>query len=232
MSPVTAHLSQAIFQLDFGDGTAGERVLERAKPPIDWLYSREVARLLDRALTCIFVDSDFASRVKNALWMLHYSDAHSNDAISLSFCVSALEAIHSDAPYDVKKQLIPRVPALLQSAPALASESEKAIRVLYSARSACLHGSGFFAKPGHLLAARRLAAAVLRGMLEWSLNRKNSKHSLPSDEEWVAVLPQVNADLHALSAVPGVTPELSEHLEQFQKLFGNDPLSREVGDNY
>jgi hypothetical protein len=191
-------------------------------PPVTWLMSENVSDLLRYAISYLFTDSDFARRIKNALELTHYADTHANEAIALSFCVSALEALLCDKKDKKVRQLQERIPALLQATTTLAKESAPAVKRLYNARSSCLHGSRLSTESGHTIAARRLAAAVVRGALEWAIHNGDNPWDT-SDKDWLQELRR--ATVHGkVCKVAGVTPELAEHLDEFQRVFRQRPI--------
>jgi hypothetical protein len=128
-----------------------------------------------------------------------------------------LEALLCDKRDQKVTQLKERIPALLQATTTLAKESAPAIKRLYNARSSCLHGSRLSTESGHTIAARRLAAAVVRGALEWAIHNGDNPWDT-SDKDWLQELRRATVRGKVCN-VAGVTPELAEHLDEFQRVF-------------
>lgn len=204
------------------------------QPAIDRLFNRlePMGHTLEFAMKCLFVEAAFAQRIRNALELKSHADSVTNQAIALSLCVSALEAILCEERKEKNSgQLQKRIPALLKADQKLAKDSAGAIRALYKVRNRCLHGQVVL-KSHDVSAVRRLFGAVLRGALEWAVSRGDAPSDADETErmselesEWKKVLKDATVNPDDITHIPGVTKDLHEHLHAFTTAFGKDRLS-------
>jgi hypothetical protein len=189
-------------------------------PPIHCLVQYRSEKLIRYALSYVFIDSDFARRISNAMRLIQFSDAHANDAVSLAFCVSAMEALLCN-PWDSRprirksEQLRKRIPALLQAGQD-SPDFDSSVDALYEARSRCLHGSSMSSDPELVLETRRLVAAILRATLEWAIHKSDEPQNVSADD-WITELQVATAGER--QPIPGVTKDLAKHFTDFHRVF-------------
>jgi hypothetical protein len=196
---------------DYTDDTMEEwnrRVSIGFGPPFSELTSEQGRRFVDACLAACFqpeawITKSALCRVKNAVLLLAEADSHRNGAISLSLCFSAVEALVCSRAEQITEELARRTAALLEPNSLDRPGSIQAIKSLYKLRCNALHGSSFDdVREAHPL-VRRLAAAVLRAMIEW-IDYCRRMGDPPTQEEFLKQLQNVEMTGTRMVGVPGL----------------------------
>ncbi len=196
--------------------------IEGFPPPLDWLLSEDVKRVLACAANCLLTESPFARRVKTAITYAQSAQKQADEdrAFALSLCVLAMESLLCNGDKSKCAQFKARIPTLLQSDRQLADKAKTAIGNVYNARSRFFHGDNPDVTQEQLAVTERLLSAALRAAIEWSIHDNADAPWIPQ-RDWIDTLRDAADRGHG---VPGVTKELSEHVDKFQRVFGRDRL--------
>lgn len=141
-------------------------------PPFTALVSNESRRLFDACLRACFLGtgsskSSMSSRVNNAVLLLAEADSQRTAAISLSLSFAAIEALVCTRTEGTTEELARKTAALLQPTAMDRPEAICAIRQLYKHRCNALHGTSLDNDWVQGSVIRKLAAAVLKAVIEW-----------------------------------------------------------------
>jgi hypothetical protein len=142
---------------------------------------RFISRCLDVYYRPPSKGDSFQRRLRNALMMLVEADRQTHDAIGLSLCFSALEAMLVDSKSSIVATLSENLAALLEPVAANRPRAVKVVAELYDTRSRVLHGDSLdFDKTDD---ARLLAAAVLKALMEREdfIRRLGDKTEVPRE---------------------------------------------------
>jgi hypothetical protein len=180
--------------------------------PFSELTSEQGRRFVEACLAACFQPEVWTTksvlcRVRNAVLLLAEADAQQNGAISLSLCFSAVEALVCSRAEQITEELARRTVALLEPTSLDRPASIQAIKNLYKLRCNALHGSSLDDVREAHPSLRRLAAAVLRAVIEWSHYCRRMGDP-PTQEEFLKQLQ--NAEMTGTRMV-GV-PELQQYL--------------------
>jgi hypothetical protein len=105
-------------------------------------------------------------RVRNALHLLVESDSQSDDAVGLSLCVCALEALLAQKGVEISGALADNIATFLEPELCYRAAAVGFVKRLYNVRSEVLHGECVESERETRVNARRLAAAVLRAVVK------------------------------------------------------------------
>jgi len=111
--------------------------------------------------------SSIDQRLRNAVHFLVEADNQKSDAIALSLCFSAIEAMVCEKTEGIVDELSRNVASLLEPDALNRPCAIQAIKRLYNLRSKTLHGAVVHAGESIRWQARLLAAAVLKALTEW-----------------------------------------------------------------
>ena len=109
---------------------------------------------------------NFDGRMRNAMVFLAEADRQDNNAISLSLCCTAMEAMLLRKGEPVVDKLSARTAALLEPDKRNRSDAIRFVSKRYDARSRVLHGSTYSQSSDEKLNARMLAAGIFKAILE------------------------------------------------------------------
>lgn len=104
-------------------------------------------------------------RVRNAVYLLMESDAHSNDAIGVALSVTAIEALLGRGGNGIAEKLSMDVAVLLEPDLSKRNKATEFVKQMYTLRSNTLHGKSIESKERVRDKARLLAAGVLRALV-------------------------------------------------------------------
>lgn len=105
-------------------------------------------------------------RVRNALRLLVESDSQSDDAVGLSLCVCALEALLGQKCPEISGTLADNIATFLEPELCYRAAAVGFVKRLYDVRSKVLHGECVESERETRVNARRIAAAVLRAVVK------------------------------------------------------------------
>jgi len=106
-------------------------------------------------------------RIRNAVRLLIESDRQVHDAVGLSLSFAAIEALLGEKTEGIAEELSRKAATLLVPNADNRRAAIKAIKRMYDHRSKLLHGERLIVEPHARDDVRVLAAAVLRGVLDW-----------------------------------------------------------------
>jgi len=110
----------------------------------------------------------------NAVKLLVLADEQDDRNISLALAFSAIEAMLCEGDANVTDQLAWKAPTLLARDGELRLRAEPAVKKLYNKRSRVLHGDELTVDEASHLAVRRLAAGIIRAIVERREFRKKT----------------------------------------------------------
>lgn len=222
MSAVNASNNQLRDTLEIISDSHMENWTDPDGPTIDWLLA--MSSVLCASFKCQFASSEFPGRIKIATLFAHYAEMAANNSVAISFCVAAIEAILCRPKEKKTAVLQQRLPAVLCVEESKWDEYELAIANMYNVRSLCFHGTSIAATEVQVVAVKRLLAAIIRAALEWWTHRSKVL-STPSDSDWFAAIPDKKHRAGRYVEPTGVTRQLSEHLAEVKRVFGDSGFS-------
>ena len=154
-------------------------------------------------------------RMRNAVHLLVEADAQQNEAIALSLCFAAIEALLGKNTTGIMDELSWKVAGLLQPNSSEREATRKDVKELYSIRCKALHGETISDAPDGtarltkaLSNARLLAAAVFGALVEW----KDYQHRMADTTERKEFLDELVGAIDSKQQMVGAPENLSRCL--------------------
>jgi hypothetical protein len=143
----------------------------------------------------------------NAVHLLIEADKTTNDAVSMSLSVAAVEALLCDGTA-IAEQFSQRAAVLLETNRHQRSIATERLKKLYNERSRTLHGDGMESTNSTRQTARRLASGVIAAVVQWQDHRRKTGDAAER-QSFVSELKEVTM---SGQSVVGIDPRLSSCL--------------------
>jgi hypothetical protein len=144
-----------------------------------------------------------SQRLKNAIELIAEADNQNNDAIALSLCFAAIEAMLSKGTTNINEHLASSAAVLLEPDKMFRMDAQKTVKELYNLRSRVLHGNTIAQPAARRLDVRLLATAILMAFLNRMVFMKNIQDTLEKPKD---LLKEISAARETADSVVGVKP--------------------------